>query len=116
MLFPVCCHNIITGHCQIILANAPDVNKFFFIREQKISENKAVHGSQTPVRVFPGLKASFLKFIPDLAAFSGFSPVLAAFPGLRASFSEIFTGLAAFPGLESIFFQAFPWFSRFPWS
>ena len=25
----MCCHNIITGNCQINLANAPDVNKFF---------------------------------------------------------------------------------------
>ena len=84
----MCCHNIITGNCQINLANAPDVNKFFFIREQKISENKAVHGSQTPVRVFPGQKASFFR---------------------------LFTGLAAFPGLEGIFFQdslLFSYFSR----
>lgn len=84
--FPGCCHNITTGNCQINLANASDVNKFFFAKEQKISENKAVHGSQTPVRVFLGLKASFLKFIPDLAAF----------PGLESIFFRIFPGLAAF--------------------
>lgn len=78
--FPGCCHNITTGNCQINLANASDVNKFFFAKEQKISENKAVHGSQTPVRVFLGLKASFFRL------FSG----LAAFPDLKVSFSKFF--------------------------